>query len=238
MATFSSLQASVRNRVIDMPTVVDAEVPALVNQAMQEAQRRNNFSAMRWSQDTLLFAGNTAVVRPRQFKQLRGDPYLSVTETRGYDVRVLDHKEFTYEQTLDFTGAGVPRLLVITDGEDAGTWRAFPESDGEGEFNGGAYRMRVFFWRYFAPLALPSDTNWITENVDQFIIDEATASAQDINENPELSIYWRGLAQQKLDIVIREDRRAVASGKDTLRMPRTAGLGSGAYSRRGLGRYG
>ena len=238
MATFSELQESVRRRLIDVPPRVEDEIPTLVNDAIMEAQRRNNFNAMRWSQDYLLPEGEKVVARPQRMKQLRGRPYLSVNEASGFKLRVLDFSDYTTAETDSYLVNGTPRFLVTTDGDASDDWFVYPSSDGRSEFDSGAYRVRIFYWRYFAPLAGANERNWISDNVNLYIIAEATARAFLMNWEEERAAISRQEANTKLAIVVAEDRRAISSGKDTLRP--TGGVftnSTGSYGYDYLGRW-
>ena len=215
MRSFSELQESVRRRIVDVTDGIEAEIPSLVNAAIQDAQRRNNFNAMRASRDYLLSDGQAGVARPERIKQLRGAPIVAYDTDTNYEMRVLDFNEFTTQETGIYN-PGPPRYLIITDGDRAAEWIVHPTPDGQGRFTDDAYRVRIFFWRYFAPLTGAADTNWLTDNADEYIIAEATARAFLMNWEEERAAVSRQEADRKLATVVKEDRRAIASGTATM----------------------
>ena len=216
MASFSELQTSVRRWTQELPANIDSEIGALVNSAMDDAQRRNNFNSMRWSRDYTLAEDQSAIARPERIKQLRGKPIYRTSSTHSAEMRVIDYDDF-HTSEIGVYETGTPYWLVINDADGQADWFVHPASDGNSSFDDGSYRVRIFYYRYFAPLSGANDSNWLTDNLDQYIVAEAAARALLRNEEEERAAIARQEANTRLDVVVREDRRAIASGKDTLR---------------------
>jgi hypothetical protein len=194
VVAFSILQQRVLNRLIDAPSNVQSDVPTYINLAIRDLMNDTNFPVMKavTSMQTTL---NTRLLGtlPADYKERRGEGYWldgegKPTFTRWYTSHEGALFRFAPQElknpAITITDQGQPEILTTAtpvsatgstvDGpQNVEVW---PLPDGNGfDINGATkvYTIYIPYWRYLAPLALTTDTNWFTENGEQYIMYQA-----------------------------------------------------------------
>ena len=209
MASFKVIQDRVERRVIDLPADLLTEIPLLINDAIGEAEARHDFKAQEAE-----FAATTAEsVRkladvPARWRKPRKVPYLRQGEdgltgtARIKWASSLDEmlKRFALDDTTD---DGEPQYVLL---EVGGTelW-TFPFPDAASEWDDGDHRVVVPYWRSLADLSADGDTNWFTDNAEDYLIMRATSEAFMLNWDEERGTFWLGKATQQFKIIRRLD---------------------------------
>jgi len=215
MGTFAEIQDRVSGRLIDLPTFVADEVPALVNQALRSIQKKHNFEVMLAVSDTL---ETTIGVRelgdvPADFKEYRGLPY-RLYET-AYPAKRLILAPNRLEVLRLFADDDVGPPQVILEGEmdvtGAREWEAWPLPDGLSEWGDGEYRVAIPYWRFVPALDADGDTNWFTVNAEQYLVDKATALGFPLDWDEERAVFWETKAASEMKEVILADKYAALS---------------------------
>lgn len=198
MATFLSLKQRVQTRLIDVRTEVTAEIPMLINEAIDALQAVHNWNCMRaeLAYVTDHTATNPHIIGqiPVGWKEPRGNPYyvLQIGATR--EMEWLPNRQFTYRQfpAAETFSLGPPRTLLI--GEPTNDTvpdpsnpdllmtnlnvEVYPSPDGLSDWNtapGGEYRIHIPYWGDVPDLVADTDANWFTVNATSFVIDFATS---------------------------------------------------------------
>lgn len=219
MTTYAELQTRVQHIVIDLPTSVTNAVPRLLNAAMRTMQQRHNFAVMRASEDyTTVAATRSLGSLPARWKAPRGRPYyldvygrpryVAFAASRDDAIRAFGSTEGG-EADADLL-TGPPQALALSLPSDelgTRTLEVYPLSDGLSLYANGEYRLIVPYWRYVTPLAAPVDTNWFTENADEWLEFTAAASAFFLDWDEERGTLWTQRAAEKYADVVRADKR-------------------------------
>lgn len=186
MSNFSTLKERVLRRVIDAPTAVQTEVPLLLNNALLAIQQRYNFEAMKRSA-SYITTENTRLLGalPTRFKAWRDRPLLLPNEgtNRNRDLLSIQSDEDAQTEWGEDQTGRPSALALSTPTEDSGlsALNVYPLPDGLSDYSDGEYRIKLPYWGYVAPLASDGDTNWFTENAEEFLIFYATAEAFDVD---------------------------------------------------------
>lgn len=218
MTTFLDLKNEVLLLVIDTPTAVQQLVGTFVNRAIHELQRKYNFKIMEASASyTTTIATRSIGALPSDWKAPRGEPFVLRQLGPGYQ---LDWgtdpdswvTEFGTDSSLD---KGAPRLLVRNTSDELDI---YPFPDGQSDYSGGEYRIRVPYWKYLPAFASDSDTNWFADNATQWIVYQAVSEAFYANEDENRAQTWETRAMRKYKDVLLEDKQMRLAEIQTLTM--------------------
>lgn len=210
--TFQELQDEILLLVIDTPTAVQTLVPKFVNRAIKKLQRKHNFKIMETSvamTTGLLIRTLDAV--PDNWKQVRSKPYYteelgSVREMKYVSTQVEALVSYGNDPDLDY---GSPRLIF--ENSESGKFEVYPFPDGLSDYTDGEYRVTLPYWKFLDDLSASSDTNWFTENAEQWIIYQGVAEAFYANEDEDRAQVWeRRAAQEYKDVLLTDKTRRQA----------------------------
>lgn len=224
MPTFAELRANTLLLVIDTPTAVQQLVGSFVNSAIKRLQRRHNFKVMEAS---TTYTTTTLVrelgIRPGDWKQPRGKPYF-IGELDGFAeieyTASLGQALAYYGDNPDFD-YGPPSAIFEDDATSS--LLVFPYPDGLSTNSDGEYRVTVPYWRYLAPLSSDSDTNWFSENAEDYIQYRAASEAFFANEDEDRAAVWARRAEDEMRNIINTDKYRRAAEATTL-VPYTGAL--------------
>lgn len=225
MATYSEIQTRVLRRLIDLPAAVQAEVPKLVNTAMRSLQKAHNFFAMQTSlQYTTVVGTRLLSAVPATFKEFRGKPvYLRMDGSIGRMV-VANVKEDIWPQ-IDEDDEGSPLVILRENTGTIGTGQflVYPLPDGNSDYTDGEYRINIPIYSYLADLVNGTDTNWFTENAEEYLVDKTTAEGFSVDWDTEHELIWTARAENWKKEVIRADKYYRLSTTETL-VPKWQGV--------------
>jgi hypothetical protein len=222
MSQFSVLQARVERRVIDLPASVLAEVPILINEAMHFLQQRHNFKVMETetAQTSTTADSHTLLAVPSDYKEARGLPYLVFNDGSTKDLLLAANRAAVLDAlTLsDPNDVGEPVVILDAEPNDLGVrnFEVYPFPDGNSQFGDGEYRVVIPYWRYLPDLSAGTDTNWLTENAEEYLVFKATAEAFSVDWDEERSAAWEAKAGVKFNETIAADKRFRLGGVTTL----------------------
>lgn len=218
--TFLDLQNRVKTRVIDLPSAVEAEVPALVKFAHRDLQRRHNFRVMRAVSGEHVTTEDTRVLAaiPSDFKEFRSKPYY--VPDVGDPVPITPAVE---EEEVLFAGFGededgAPRFITqgLPDIDGVANFEVWPLPDGSSDHNDGEYRIFIPYYRFLPALSADADTDWLTDNGEDYIIMRATAEAFSIDWDEERMAIWKARADEEFLRVVAQDKHEQVAGVETL----------------------
>lgn len=196
MASFSTLQTRITNRLIDAPPNVIASVPDFINLAMRDLMDDTNFPVMKAVTQFNTVQNTRALgVMPGDYKERRGEAYWldqvgKPLFMRWYTSHEGAIRRFSPQELkttgIQLTDVGQPQQLTIAtplsasgstvDGpQNVEVW-PLPDAGGfdlSGDGVTPTYTIYVPYWRYLTPLSQPNDTNWFTENCEQYIMYQA-----------------------------------------------------------------
>lgn len=202
---FGEIKTEVGTFVIDLPATVTALLPNLINRAQKRLQR-HNFKIMR-AEATFTTTVGTRLIgsRPALWKEARGNPYYVEDLGSVREMFFADEANavarYGNNPDLDF---GDPRLIV--EDATAGQFNVYPYPDGISDYSDGEYRITVPYWTYFAPLAADADTNWFTQNAENYLVYDAVAMAFYANEDEGRAKVWEVLALKEYNDIINTDK--------------------------------
>ncbi len=220
MANLSDIRTKVLRRVVDAGSAVEAEVDDLINLAMREIQNRHNFRFMEASESyTTTLATRSLGNLPERFKSWRGTPWGTMEDSgREWWVNTIERQEEVYSHFSDLD-EGPPSLIlqvVPEDGLDgATTLSVWPLSDGLSDYDDGEYRITVPFWRFLPDLEDDGDSNWLTDNAEEYLLFRATAEAFDIDWDDEKLTKYLTKSEAKAREVIKLDKHNRVASLDT-----------------------
>lgn len=178
--TYAELREEVLANLIDTPTYIQNAAGTLVNRAIRDLQRKRSFYVMQTVvTQTTTFETRIMDAVPTDFKMFNGKPYYVEELGRTIWVAVAPSRSaaeaaFGTEPDTDY---GRPQVILRSEPDDLGAsnFEVFPFPDGNSDYADGEYRIRIPYFRYFPLLSAEADTNWFTENAEEWIIFRATA---------------------------------------------------------------
>lgn len=218
MATLADLISRTQRRVIDLPPAVQTEVPQLVHSAYRRAQQQHNFQVMKatLSANTVIDQ-RLLVAKPDDWKEWRDKPYAIDNLGGSWELGIADDMRAiltVYGNQDD----GRPFWLLLSDpdmfgAQDINVW---PLPDGISDYPDGEYRLNIPYWRYLPNLTQSSDHNWITDNLEEYIVYHATREAFGLDWDEERMLVWTQKAQEEYRLAVHADKINQLSGVDTL----------------------
>lgn len=229
MPTYSGLQQEVAASIIDTPTAVQSLIPTYINRALRDLQIAHNFKIMEAITDVTVTAEATRVLMatPSDFKEFRGRPYQITHDGRishlGYATSRADVAKWfgTDEggEAEDSYIDGPPSIILRsepTDTAGATNLEIWPLSDGASQYSDGEYRIRCPYWKFLPVLSAAGDTNWFTNNADQFLVEQAASYGFFQDHDEERATIWAQRASASKREVIRRSKYEKLGGNETL----------------------
>jgi len=221
MSDYITIQNAVKARLVDAATAVQNEVPYFVNWALRRIQNEHNFRVMR----TLLEATTQASTRvlttkPTLWKAVRGRPYYVEDAGDGKHMFSFTANREQVQKAINEDDTGLPQVLLLGEEDDTGAANieVWPLSDGNSDYSGGQYRIKLPYWRFIADLSDNDDTNWFVENGEEYLRAMATSKAFATEYNEEKALYWEAKAMEEQAILIRTDKKMQAMTQETMQV--------------------
>lgn len=218
---FIDLQNRVQTRVIDLPAPVLAEVPNLINEAIRSAQRKYNFRAME-SSTTIVTTYNSLTPTPNtiaSFKEYRDKgPYLLKALQKAKRYVTATGPDAALDALADTLRPSEPLYLINNMDPSTGTWTfsVHPYPDNISDWPDGNYRIVIPAYVYSAKLVNTGDTNWFVDNMEDFIIREATGQAFGLDWDYNSMAVWLQEADKKFKEAVKADKTNRLSATDAL----------------------
>lgn len=231
MSTYGELQTSVRTRLIDAPSAVVTEVPVLVNRAVKAIQQQHDFLVMkrRIAAQVTVLDTHALVARPANWKKPRARPVLTYATGHTRELDWADDQSDlvgVYGELVDVFDEGRPQWLIFGDpSDDSGALdiEVWPLPDGLSDWNDGEYRITIPYYGYLTPLSAAGDTNWFTENAEEYIINRASAQGFAVDWDDGGEAKWQAKTNSELQRIIaldKNERVASVQGLDFWLGPR------------------
>lgn len=234
MASFQTLQNRVLTRLIDAPVAVQSDVPNFVNLAIRDLQDDTNFSVMKAiaSFQTTLQT-RTLGTLPNDYKERRGEAYWldqigGPTFMRWYTSHEGAIRRYSPQElkspAVTITDQGQPQLLTTAipvsaagstvDGPQKLEVWPLPDNAGYDLLPDGVtktYTIYVPYWRYLTTLVNPTDTNWFTENGEQYIVEQTLGHSFLADWDETRAAQHFALAQTYMKKIVRKNANEAAS---------------------------
>lgn len=217
MSTFLELQTAVQDQVIDLPPKVQSAVPRLINDAIRSAQRRYNFIAMEGTQLYTTAEGQFTLGTVANFKEYRDQgPYIfkqlskaqKLTTATSADIQL--YGEQSQKRQPKFISTSLDPNTDIT------TFLIFPYPDTLSDWSGGNYIIVIPYYGYTVRLVNIGDTNWFTNNMDDYIITKAVGEAFGLDWDNDNMAIWLQRAEEKFKEVKKADKTKRIAGVNEL----------------------
>lgn len=219
MATFAELKTRVQRRLIDLPSAVLAEVPTLINKAIETLEKRHNYKVMETAALYVTTPGSSVLsTLPTDWKEPYNKPYRLSQFGPAQNVEwaaTTNGPNLAYGP-LDIGG---PRFLyqgADANGSGTGTILVFPLPDSASDYGDGNYRVVIPYIKYLANLVNDGDSNWFTSKAEDYIVYRATSQGFALDWDTQNATVWAALAQEQETDVRKTDKIARLSGVDTL----------------------
>lgn len=188
MTTFKQLQDRVKRRIIDLPDETLLEIPTFINEAIRDAQEMHNFRIMEKTIELTTTQGTHTLGQVSRFKEMRAKPWVRLSTGGQHVIDWAPSEEemlVLYPKNDVTTSIGAPKFVLQTvlDADQTVTLEVWPFPDGLSGHPGDEYPVNVPYWEYLPPLVSDNDTNWFTNNAEQYVVWAASAKAFEFNED-------------------------------------------------------
>lgn len=230
MATYSELQARVSQIVIDLPTAVTSQVPTLVRESVRRLQRLHDFKVAEARTSVFVTVTETRTLGavPSDWYKWRGKPQRIDTLGKHRDLGIYPDRPSAEREHGSESGgeadatslAGPPRALSLSEPTDAAgsmNFEVWPFSDGLSTYTDGQYRIVVPYWKMLPTLTASGDSNWLTNNAEQWIAWDAASQAFLLDWDEQRAAVWAQNAAKAFKEVIDADKRLRVSEITELR---------------------
>lgn len=219
--TFQNLQDRVSERVIDLTATVQAQVPNLINEAIRSVQRKYNFRAMENSISMVTTLGSLSPTPNTiaNFKEYRDKgPYLLKYLTRAKRYMTASGPDAALAVLSDATLPEEPEFLINSVDVNTGvtTFSLAPYPDNISDWPDGNYRIIVPVYVYTSKLVNSGDTNWFVDNMDDYILRQATGHAFGLDWDYNSMTIWLQQADTFYQEAKLADKKNRLSSVDTL----------------------
>jgi hypothetical protein len=188
-------------------------------------QDLHNFKVMEaeTGQTETASGSHTLLAVPDNFKEFRGKPYEVLSDGTTRDLLVGSSREAILDvyPLADANDIGEPGAILDaepTDADGARDFEVYPFPDTASDWSNGNYRIVIPYWRYLAVLSGNTDTNWFTNNAEEYIIFKATAEAFYLDWDEQRASVWETKAAGQFQRILTIDKRARLGGLRTLRI--------------------
>ena len=218
---FNDLISNVAKYLLDTPEDTTDLIPVWVNQAVEDAENRHNFRHM----ERTLAIVTTPNVReqvdvPALYKESRSDPFLirndgAVDEINWAPSRSDMIRQYGDDPAIDI---GSPQfILEIFDGsEDVTEFHSYPFPDTQSLYGDGNYRLNLPYYALSAAMVDGSDSNFITNKSQFYVIYRATHYGMLFNRDEARAIVYATQAEQQYQILKRVDKKGRVRRRDEL----------------------
>lgn len=225
MSDFATIKSKVEGWVLDLPAATQAQIGNFVNHAITAAAERHNFRFM--ESEVTPAPVSTAenqrllVAKPSDWKESRGLPFLlwqdgTTTEIDWAGSESEMNRSYAYQvaQETNTTPAdsGQPKFLLEKPDD---IW-VYPLPDLLSGWANGNYRVKIPYWAMPAALVQDGDSNFITDNGEQYVIWKAVSLAFMFNRDEERGDYYERKAEPEYRRVVRRDKLAQLPDRITL----------------------
>lgn len=173
MADFATIQKRVLRQVenkFDLPEALLVELPSVVNEQIRRAIDMHPWRCTQTVHSVITtVATRTLGVLPTNWRSRSWRPYYvhfsgAVTHIQW----ALSHEDVTQMFSDMPDDKGAPQYVF--DRSAAGDLAVYPFPDGESDYGDGEYRIGIPYTKYLAALVNATDTNWFTDNAENFLV--------------------------------------------------------------------
>lgn len=206
MATLGEIESSAEGIIKDLNADVLAEITGFVNRSQRELE--DNYLSDDQQSDITLRTGTGSPVfdgvhdLDTLFMRLGGTPFrvqYTQDDTITEDVTILDLRQLSGDQQRFARRAttdgerDIPRYYWLK----GSVFSIYPYPDTNGEYF-GAYTIRIPIWSRLAALSSASDTNWFTDNCQDYMIWRTAELGLEFNRDPMSAVYGqRAMTERK-----------------------------------------
>lgn len=207
MSSFLDLKNRVFTRVIDLSPAVQSEVPNLINDAIRSMQRKHNFRAMQQFVTFITTNGNILAGSISDFKEYadRGPYIRKENGANSLMSAVLPGFDSVSDVTPIDTGRPFYIANLLSSNLHDYDFFVRPIPDINSDWADGNYRIGLPYYRYLPKLVSDGDTNWFTENAEDYIVLKATAEAFAVDWDYDSMALWLQRAEDRYKEVRKVD---------------------------------
>lgn len=200
----ATIEAEVSRIVEDSVAAVDAGIVSHIKRAQREIEERCAFDAQFASTSFSILPATTVYDMPSDFIAMRNLPHYMTQTAIGAATATTNNAEVFLEEVSwsrvfgNHMEEGPPKYWSQSwnDTDQLVSIGVWPLGDGEGPQPGGAYGVVFPYWKRFTTLADGSDSNFVTDNLDDVLAWEAAAMVFSELRDP-LANFWKAKAKTR-----------------------------------------
>jgi hypothetical protein len=213
MPTLQELEADVRATTEDLATEIDALVAAFIRQAQREAEDRHTFLAMEAVATFVTVIGQRKLADKPSAWVRKLDRAAWLHGQSGALVPIewaasRGQMHALYGASPDVNWYGSPKHLLELGSE---LW-VYPLPDDKNpvgtSWSLGTYQVTVLYGARLATLSAPTDTNWFSENLSDYLVSRAASEALTRQRDFDAATVEGQKARAYLSRAVRRDKRA------------------------------
>ena len=221
MATLDNIKTRVRDILIDVPSRTEDALERTIVKAVTDIQLDHNFRIMEAEQAyTTVEATRTLGTLPSDWKEARGRPWLRIGEGGVLGTTLIfitqSKDDIIANYSIDDPNDKGEPIDIFEASET--TLEVYPFPDLLSQWDNGNHRVVVPYWKTLPDLTAPSDTNWFTDNAEDYIVFEAAGNLFAVNWNDERGAIWTARGRAAATLLINVDKRSRLTKAATLSM--------------------
>ena len=217
--TFAQIKARVARLVLENGADVTTEIPQYVRDAQAEIEDDRTLKVLEADFETTLASGASTLTKPSDWNSIRLEPYLVEADFTSTKLRMITEK-FVIEN-LSTTDTGTPKYWrEVSDT----AFRVYPIADALGPWSDD-YKVKLPYWKRLTTLTADSDTNWLCDNAENYLLWFATALALELIDDPRFIQLFARAKREKARIAAAEARGRMPTGW-TLKPDKSSRIGS------------
>lgn len=214
MSTFAAIKSRVGRYLIDLPTETNSEIGAWVNRAAKLAQDDHNFRFQEATAEFTTTDGTRLLGSvPSDWKEARAAPWVLEGDSETTEIEWITQSDAIRLYSDSALDVGFPRHVM----ETSTGFDIYPYPDGLSLNGDGEYRVKIPYWKYLPELSGDTDTNWFTDNAEDYLVYLATAEGMVFNRDEERAAVYFTKASEDLMRAVKVDKRSRLPKRITLR---------------------
>ena len=217
--TFAQIKARVARLVLENGADVTTEIPQYIRDAQAEIEDDRTLKVFESDFETTLASGASTLTKPSDWNSIRLEPYLVEDDFTSTKLSMITERFVI--ANLSTTDTGTPKYWrEVSDT----AFRVYPIADDQGPWSDD-YKVKLPYWKRLDTLTADSDTNWLCDNAENYLLWFATSLALELIDDPRFIQLFARAKREKARIAAAEARGRMPTGW-TLKPDKSSRIGS------------